>query len=196
MEGNPMAKAVSNKQSGNQPQATKAALAASMFTVTKGNKYDIDQTYTHSTDDKGHYEDVRVKVTPTMQAMVEEVIKDLPEYRNIQDVFRDAVVHRLHYLTTKAPNPAASTLITHEMMLHDLHLQQVKLDMWAKTISTIKKVAEAYIEDGAITELGHLLSKYEGEYDDMDLPWGKHREMENLLNDLSDRHRRMRRRDY
>lgn len=63
--------------------------------------YDADHVYVRSSDGHGNYEQLRnVKISPALAAVLHEVISrgDLPDYRSISDVVRDALVHRLWYI--------------------------------------------------------------------------------------------------
>lgn len=61
--------------------------------------YDINEFYTRSTDDKGHYKSVRVNLPGYLKAQLDQIIaKDEHcPWRSVPDIFRDAVHHRLQW---------------------------------------------------------------------------------------------------
>lgn len=69
-------------------------------TPKSGNgQYSVDNFYPESTDNKGHYEQFRVKLPVSVAGRIGTLIstQKLP-YRTVGDFFRDAVVHRAIYL--------------------------------------------------------------------------------------------------
>ncbi len=69
-----------------------------MFDLMGSNKYSADKFYTKSTDGNGHYEQVRVKLSPSVQAMCEGLAGEFGEYDSVAVVIRDALLHRLVYV--------------------------------------------------------------------------------------------------
>jgi hypothetical protein len=61
--------------------------------------YDPDKLYTRGVDSRGHSAIVHLRVLPDVVSQIEKVVQSraLP-YQTTQDVIRDAIVHRLHYL--------------------------------------------------------------------------------------------------
>jgi len=181
-------------QSVAQAAAQAAAQRQSMWNVLKGAGYNIDDVYSHSTDDKGHYERVRVKLSPALEAMLAEIVTHDPRYRTIEDVIRDALVHRVHYLRTLAP--AIPPMVTHEMMTSRLNKEQLNIEMWENVIRALKTTCEAYLQAGALEELGNLLTQYDQDFHEWQLPILLEREARNTLDEYHDKLKRSRRRDY
>lgn len=79
--------------------------------ATDGDRYDPDSFYTASTDEKGHGRVMSLRVPPVMQGMVSEIVNshEYPAIRSVADFFRDAAIHRLHYL--KSEMQASSVLM-------------------------------------------------------------------------------------
>lgn len=67
---------------------------------TSDDTYSVEKFYTRATDARGHADRVSIKVPPEMLAECERLIHSgrIPEYQTPQDIFRDAVVHRLRWL--------------------------------------------------------------------------------------------------
>lgn len=71
--------------------------------ASESGGYDPDEIMTRSQDHNGHSTNQRVYIPPTWKAMMEN-IKDSdqwPEYRGFQDIVRDALYHRLHWITAQ-----------------------------------------------------------------------------------------------
>jgi len=178
----------SGNQSGNKTQ--------SLFNLTKSAAYDRDAIYSHSTDSKGHYEQARVKITPSMEAEIAELVASkLRGYRTVEDFIRNAIVHQLHYEMTNVW-PQAASVITAEMRQSELNRDQARIDSWAITINSTMEVGEALLAAGALEELGSLLTRYDQDFENQDLPIVKRNELVDVLDTLHDRLKRARRRDY
>lgn len=66
----------------------------------RGQSYSLDTFYTRSTNKHDHSAECKFRFPPHLQAAVAQIIesKQYPQLRSIQDFWRDAAVHRLHYL--------------------------------------------------------------------------------------------------
>ena len=62
--------------------------------------YDINEFYTRSTDEKGHYKQLRVSVPPEVAARIGQLVQQhtVPQYKTMEAFIRDAIIHRLHWL--------------------------------------------------------------------------------------------------
>lgn len=70
-----------------------------LFKYDEGNKYDVDEVYTESTDRHGHRERTQVSFPQGTLAQMQYIATMMhDEYRgNMQAFIRDAVVHRMHW---------------------------------------------------------------------------------------------------
>jgi hypothetical protein len=177
-----------------QAAAAAAAARQSMWNVLKGAGYNVDDVYAHSTDDKGHYERIRVKLSPALEAMMAEIVANDPRYRTPEDFIRDAMVHRAHYHRTTMP--ALTPVITHEMMTAKLNLDRLTLERWDGVLRTIEATGTAFLEAGALTELGDMLTEYDQDFNTWELPLALQRKAREILEELHDKLKRSRRRDF
>lgn len=178
------------------PASNQAQSTASLFNLTKGTAYDRDAIYAHSTDNKGHYEQVRVKLTPSIEAEIAELVASkLRGYRTLEDFIRNAIVHQLHYEMTNVW-PQAAPVITAEMRQADLNRQQALIASWTATIEATRETGEALLAAGALEELDNLLARYDQDFENQDLPVVKRNELIDVLDTLHDRRKRARQRDY
>lgn len=69
----------------------------------EGGGYDPNEIVTGSQDDHGHSINLRVHIPTPWRAMMEQYIQSdqWPEYSSIQAIFRDALYHRLHWISTQ-----------------------------------------------------------------------------------------------
>jgi hypothetical protein len=67
-------------------------------TAYKESTYDVDNVYVAAVDLKGHSNKLYVAVPPGVKAQVDELIaaRSIPMLRTVNDVFRDALIHRFH----------------------------------------------------------------------------------------------------
>ena len=69
-------------QAGTQ-QATQGPTSLD-FQLTNGKAYDPDGIYIDSVDSKGHYERVRIKLTPRMQYIIEAIVRGMKNRPPVQ----------------------------------------------------------------------------------------------------------------
>lgn len=79
-------------------------------------EYSPDNFYTRATDGKGHSELVHVKLPPHVASALAAIVQSraVPEYRTTQDLIRDAVVHRLHYLRSSGAAEGIDSIVRFE----------------------------------------------------------------------------------
>lgn len=185
----------STASTGQTPQSN-PAIASSLFNLTKGSAYDRDEIYAHATDTKGHYEQVRVKITPSIEAeMAEMVASKMRAYRTVEDFVRNAIVHQLHYEMTTV-RPQVEPIITAEMRMSQLNRYNALISSWNDTIKATMETGEALLAAGALEELGELLARFDQDFENQDLPIVKRKELIEVLDNLHDRLKRARMRDY
>lgn len=112
---------------------------------TDTTAYSIDKFYTQSTDKRGHTEHIRVGLPPGLLAKVQELVQgsQFPDYRTSQDIVRDAVYHRLHYLADQNDLPDLRHIIE----------QEIRMVERQALIASIER------QEDAIELVGELLSK-------------------------------------
>lgn len=67
--------------------------------------YSIDKFYTKSTDGRGHQKHVRVNAPPALVARASKMVKaEALPYNTVQDLVRDALHHRVHWLEKNVSN--------------------------------------------------------------------------------------------
>lgn len=69
-----------------------------VFALVDGKGYRADRFYNKSTDSNGHGEKITVRVPQGIDSQVHAAVREIPEYRSLQDFIRDAIVHRLEYI--------------------------------------------------------------------------------------------------
>lgn len=150
--------------------------------VDTPDSYSPNKFYTRSTDSKGHREEIRLKLSPDLADALSIIVqsKAIPEYRTVQDIIRDAIVHRLHYLhesgmvkgidSSLRRHLAIETLLEHEewaarfdATLKKL-VQQVKsllLERDPEALEHAKQIVRnAYAEASSMTDQPYWRKKY------------------------------------
>lgn len=69
--------------------------------------YDIEQFYVASTNRHDHSDSIALKLPKHVRVMINQFVaqQDIPAYKTANDLFRDAIVHRLHWLFTHYQAP-------------------------------------------------------------------------------------------
>lgn len=141
--------------------------------------YSPDEFYTKATNKHDHSSTpYSVRVDPTTSAQVSALIASgkIPHYKTPSDFFRDALVHRLHYLVYRMD------LGSDEMReLLSRTREQARLDMLASQTADIEKMIETarkgindamikgdvymrdQIREGLERQLEHLREPYRGQ---------------------------------
>lgn len=138
---------------GTRAQQVKAANAQrqqqqSVFALTAGKKYDPETIYSASTDGRGHYEQLRVKITPQVEHLIAEVVNMHDEFRSSNDFVRNAIFHMLHTYLTNPPDvePRLKQAIAAERQTHALAMDARMLQAHYDLMSSVKGALNDCIE--------------------------------------------------
>lgn len=116
--------------------------------TTPTNSYAPDRFYTGSTNKKGFGQVVRIQIPPTITNEISALIasRAIPEYRTAQDFYRDAMIHRLHWIMQNVGNLANRKEVSET--IHRLQ-DQAEIDMMLakgaaerKLLADIKELVE------------------------------------------------------
>lgn len=69
-----------------------------IFAVVDSTGYREDRFYTRSVNPDGHGEKFQLRVPQGLDSQMHAAVAEVPEYRTLQDLVRDAIVHRLEFL--------------------------------------------------------------------------------------------------
>ena len=90
--------------------------------------YDERRFYTRSVDANGHGEKMQVRVPQGVDAQIYGAVRDIPEYRHVNDFWRDAAVHRLEYLQRRhLMSPAMLAFLQLERWQADLERHDAEI---------------------------------------------------------------------
>lgn len=84
--------------------------------------YREDRFYTRSVDADGHGEKLNLRVPQGIDSQMYAAVAEIPEYRTIHDLIRDAVLHRLEYLQKRySLSQKAQIMLNRERARADRH---------------------------------------------------------------------------
>lgn len=152
----------------------------------ENDTYDPSKFYVRSVDKNGHKESFYVTMPPIWHGIVNEIARSdkYPDYRSVQDLVRDALIHRIHYLNTEyQPDDRMKRIVGQEMYLASLDgirreaelLDQILSDC-DNTLDIIRRTEEpslkrrlidsAYVQMEDLpepykTKMRNLVAKYE-----------------------------------
>lgn len=69
-----------------------------VFSLVDSSGYRADRFYTRSVDRHGHGEQMRLRVPQGIDSQMYAAVSQVPYYRHVNDLIRDAVIHRLEAL--------------------------------------------------------------------------------------------------
>lgn len=120
--------------------------------------YSEDKFYTDSTDSKGHYEEIRVKVPPNMMAIIEKAV-ELYGLDSKQAFMRDSLVHRSHYLANNPNGLLDPAMVEREITMAE-YAAIIKADKDVK--EQVEQAREAYarcVESEDWTRLNSVIER-------------------------------------
>lgn len=90
-----------SKKPAQTAQATITPMPGMDLWATEDAAYSIDGYYTRSKDQQGHSTVYHVRMPDFVAGRIAAIIesKTVPDYKTAADFIRDAIVHRLHYLS-------------------------------------------------------------------------------------------------
>lgn len=157
-----------------------------VFQLTNGKAYDPDGIYIDSVDAKGHYERVRIKLTPRMQYIIEAIVREADELRTPHDFIRNALFHEAHKWLTNRP-PADQNLV-HLMELDARNAQTDALLAQRvarrEDLRKTQELVDQMIEDQDWNAVKEELDRIEQLETDESLPPGIREEYGNLWQDM------------
>lgn len=83
---------------GEESRARGTRAESDVLALNDDHSYRIDRFYTRSVDANGHGEKLNLRVPQGIDSQMYKAVSEVPEYRTLQDLVRDAVMHRLEYL--------------------------------------------------------------------------------------------------
>lgn len=143
----------------------------------RDDAYDPNEVYIGgSKDSDGHSTNIRAKIPDTWMGAVGEIVAspDWPEYRTVQDFYRDAIYHRMRW-AARAPDRSTSPKVKALMALahSDAALDYANLireanqQLLDRATDTLRK----HVSDGNQLLLRTTIKELEAGLDGMDEPW-------------------------
>jgi hypothetical protein len=120
--------------------------------------YSLDDFYVASTNQHDHSETIQLKLPKHVKALVNQFVgmEDLPALRSANDVVRDALVHRLHYLQHEyGASDALRLWITMETTRTRLETIHAEMIAQRQLVEYVREVVDQAVEsrDPAMLEL-------------------------------------------
>lgn len=74
--------------------------------------------------------------------------KAIPDYKTAQDFFRDAVYHRLHYLSDTGAVKGVDGTFRREICIQEILWQQERYETFTKNIENAKNIIKGIVQTG------------------------------------------------
>lgn len=102
--------------------ASRGSLAEYNAFTVETSGYREDRFYTRSVDADGHGQKLNLRVPQGIDSQMYAAVAEIPEYRTIHDLIRDAVLHRLEYLQKRySLSHKAQIMLSRERAKADRH---------------------------------------------------------------------------
>ena len=121
------------------------------FNFEAESKYDPNEFYVRTVDKRGHKETVHVAMPPDLFAEIHETANNpnFPFYRTVQDLMRDAVLHRMHWLYEKyGATEHAKEFLALEMAKAKIETRKRARDTITDILSELTTSLDIYIKVG------------------------------------------------
>ena len=129
---------------------------------SQGGGYDPDQIHTNSQDDHGHSIHLRVHAPKTWGAIMGQIVNSdsWPEYKSNQDIIRDALYHRLHWIDQqkdRSHNPHINQALARARLEQALHQDSVDAEEWHLFSNNIQATLNRRLADGDNTGIKEFI---------------------------------------
>lgn len=135
--------------------------------LTQG--YDVSKFYVKGSDTKKgqQREHFRVYLQPHLADQIAELIasKNIPQYRTVGDMFRDAMFHRLTYLREQISSGELKRLLNHEMFKSEMAAVRIEMDIQNENVRTAQGLindALSSSDRGVMERMVGLAERYLG----------------------------------
>lgn len=109
-----------------------------VFALVSERGYRPDRFYTKSTNSDGHGERMNVRIPQGLDSQIHAAVGEIPEYRSVQDFFRDAAVHRLEFLQKQyVLGEGARRILELERIGADSERRQQETEMMSEAVETL-----------------------------------------------------------
>lgn len=100
--------------------------------------YSEDRFYTKSTNEHNHGEKFQVRVPQGIDSQIHAAVREVPEYRHVNDMVRDALVHRLEYIQKRYKiTPEAQRFLELERLRADSDRRAADIALMQETVADI-----------------------------------------------------------
>lgn len=120
---------------------------SSWETIDDPDAYSPSRFYTHSEDKKGHSFYVRAPIPKPLAGEINAIIQSgtVPQWRSMGDVVRDAVNHRVKYISKAIDNAELETAVDMAMLLADELRLMDEAEQAQELIEAVRLNAQAMI---------------------------------------------------
>jgi hypothetical protein len=107
------------------------------WSTEKSHEYSLDSFYTRSTNKHDHSAEGKFRMPPHIQAAISQIVdsKQFPQLRSLQDFYRDAAIHRLHYLNQKIGDGKLAKQLSLEM-------RACRVDEMRREVEDLKNIVD------------------------------------------------------
>ena len=134
---------------GRKPKTNSNVVPIDYWAVDDG-AYSVDNFYTKSKDMQGHSTVYHVRLPDYVAGEIGSMIESrrIPDYRTAADLIRDAITHRLHYLSQRATLPALEGLVNRIAIENKTAQYQEELDAFRELTNEIRDTCQKGFMEG------------------------------------------------
>jgi hypothetical protein len=110
-----------------------------VFTLVEARGYREDRFYTRSLNADGHGERMNVRLPQGLDSQIYAAVSAVPEYRSVQDFWRDSAVHRLEFLQKRYDiGESARRTLELERIKAELQRGDVEIDVMTEAVDDLE----------------------------------------------------------
>lgn len=112
--------------------------------------YSVDNIYTASNDDHGHHSTIRLALHPNTHQSIRQLVQSgaIPAYRTEQDLYRDAITHRIEFWRSRVESRKVKALLASDVTREILAANIERARREVESYRTLEQSIEHFIREG------------------------------------------------
>jgi len=119
--------------------------------------YQVERVYSRAYDDRGHARQYRVNVPQDMEPIIEAAWRAVPEYRSAQDLWRDAIVHRIQWIAENYERMDLAAAAAKQVARAEVERVQAELAGDAAYAANVRSALDAAVREGEAMQVAVLV---------------------------------------
>lgn len=153
-------------------KASAVSKARKAWLTEASDEYSPGQFHVRATNAYDHSNSHRLHLPRELDGMAQEIVAMVPAYRSVSDLIRDAIYHRVHYLSGRGlNNPLVLRWLELEKGQAAIERAKTEVEMHKSIVEEARVTIEQLTEAGDWGQLELMLDSLEPTLEAMRDPW-------------------------